>query len=228
MRCSCRRTLSAYSAFRCDWGQDFTHSGNERDCFHQAIVTNGYWRRMGGDNALDGRTIKLDYQTYIIVGVLAPRAGLEDIDALGQPSILTPIGCDPARDPEDRGDSSFQRIARLKPGVSMSAAPEDLERTQKNLSRAFPRDYPPTFVPTMMPLTSRTRSMGWGVQSAGRRTRPQSADQHVKLPEFVKNHAAHTYRAVHRRNRDRACVDRIGESGSGVVYRKTLRLRFGI
>jgi predicted permease len=134
-------------------GQDFTHSGNESDCFNQAIVTEGYWRRMGGGNALDGRTIRLDYQTYFIIGVLAQRAGLEDMDALGQPSILTPIGCDPAKGPEDRGDSYFRGIARLKPGVPMSAALEDLVRTQKNLSRAYPRYYPPAFEPTIMPLS---------------------------------------------------------------------------
>ncbi len=84
-------------------GHDFTHSGNESDCFDQAIVTNGYWRRMGGGNALDGRTIRLDYKIYVIIGVLTQRAGLEDMDALGQPSILTPIGCDPAKDPEGPG-----------------------------------------------------------------------------------------------------------------------------
>lgn len=134
-------------------GQDFTRSGNERDCFSQAIVTDSYWRRMGGGDALGGRTISLDYQTYSIIGVLAPKAGLEDMDALGQPSILTPIGCDTAKRTDRRGDSDFQGIARLKPGVSISAALEDLERTQKNLSRAYPRYYPPTFTPTMMPLS---------------------------------------------------------------------------
>ena len=143
-------------------GQDFTQSGNERDCFGQAIVTEGYWRRMGGGNALDRRTIRLDYQTYIIIGVLAPSAALEDMDALGQPSILTPIGCDPAKHTDSRGDSSFQGIARLKPGVSMTAALEDLTMTQKNLSRAYPRYYPPAFAPTMTPLSdfiSGTRSV---------------------------------------------------------------------
>jgi predicted permease len=134
-------------------GQDFAQSGNERDCFNQAIVTDGYWRRMGGGNALDGRTIRLDYQTYSIIGVLAPSAGLEGMDALGEPSIVTPIGCDPAKNPEGRGESSFAGIARLRPGVSMRAALENLERTHKNLSRAYPRFYPPTFVPSLMPLS---------------------------------------------------------------------------
>ena len=133
-------------------GQNFMQTGNERDCFSQAIVTDGYWRRIGGGSALEGRTIRLDYQTYFVIGVLAPSAWLEDMDALGEPSILTPIGCDKTERTDRRGDSDFQGIARLKPGVSISAALGDLERTQKNLSRAYPRYYPPTFVPTMMPL----------------------------------------------------------------------------
>ena len=133
-------------------GQDFTHSGNEKDCFHQAIVTDGYWRRMGGGNALDGRTIKLDYQTYIVIGVLARSAGLEEMDALGEPSILTTIGCDPANSPNSRGDEAFSAIGRLKPGVTLRDAAAAMKTVQGNLSRACPRYYPPTFGPTLEPL----------------------------------------------------------------------------
>jgi hypothetical protein len=88
-------------------GQDFTQSGNETDCFSQAIVTDGYWRRMGGGNALDGRTIRLDYRTYAVIGVVAPSAALEDMDALDGPSILAPIGCDPSNNAESRGENAF-------------------------------------------------------------------------------------------------------------------------
>ncbi|HEY2858776.1 MAG TPA: ADOP family duplicated permease [Terracidiphilus sp.] len=133
-------------------GQDFRQSGNESDCFGQAIVTDGYWRRMGGGRALDGRTIHLDYRTYDIIGVLPPGVALEDMDALYGPSILTPIGCDAAKHADSRGDWSFQGIARLKPGVSMRAALDELARTQANVARAYPREYPPAFAPTLTPL----------------------------------------------------------------------------
>lgn len=134
-------------------GHDLTRSGNERDCFNQAIVTDGYWRRMGGGDALAGRTIRLDDQTYVIAGVLAPSAALEEMDALGQPSILTAIGCDPAKHPDSRGEGSFRAIVRIKPGVSMSAALASLAATQKYLSRAYPGYYPPAFAPTLTPLS---------------------------------------------------------------------------
>jgi len=134
-------------------GQDFTHSGNESDCFSQAIVTDGYWRRMGGDNTLDGRTIQLDYRTYVIIGVLAPNAAIDEMEAFGQPSILTPIGCDRTKQADNRGQSDFGAIARLQPGLPMSAALEELVGTQKNLSRAYPRYYPASFEPTITPLS---------------------------------------------------------------------------
>lgn len=134
-------------------GQDFTHSGNESDCFNQAIVTDGYWRRLGGGNTLDGRTIQLDYRTYVIIGVLVPNATIDDMEALGQPSILTPIGCDRTKQADNRGESDFGAIARLQPGVKMSAALEELVATQRNLSRAYPRYYPPAFEPTILPLS---------------------------------------------------------------------------
>jgi predicted permease len=134
-------------------GRDFTHSGNESDCFNQAIVTDGYWRRMGGGNSLNGRTVQLDYRTFAIVGVLTPTAGLDDLEAFGQPSILTPIGCDPAKHVNSRGDSDFRGIGRLKRGVPISSALVNLVNTQKDISRAYPRYYPSAFEPTIMPLS---------------------------------------------------------------------------
>ena len=133
-------------------GHDFTQSGNEKDCFGQAIVTERYWQRMGGGDALVSRTLQLDYQTYTVIGVVASRAPLEDMDGLDQPSILTPIGCDPAKHPDRRGDGSFQVVARLRPGVSMGNALEELSLAQKNLARTYPREYPAEFSPVLIPL----------------------------------------------------------------------------
>jgi len=134
-------------------GQDFTQSGNEADCFNQAIVTDGYWRRMGGGNTLANRTLQLDYRTYTIVGVLPSSVALEDMDALGQPSILTPIGCDSAKSPHDRGDESFFAIGRLKPGITLRAAAASVKLAQRNMTRAYPRYYPSTFSPTLASLS---------------------------------------------------------------------------
>ena len=135
------------------FGQDFTPSGNEGDCFGQAIVTDVYWRRMGGGNELATRSLQLDYRTYAIIGVLAPSAALEDLEAIGAPSILTPIGCDPRKRPKLRGDSDYRGVGRLKPGVTAIAALADLKRIQQSLSRDHPTSYPVTYEPTVVPLS---------------------------------------------------------------------------
>ncbi len=134
-------------------GHNFTQTGNEADCFGQAIVSDNYWRRMGGGNTLANRTVRLDYKTYAIVGVLAPSAALEEMDALGRPSILTPIGCDPAKSAESRGEFAFRAIGRLYPGVSLHHALTELETKQRNLLRDYPNYYPPSLTPVLTPLS---------------------------------------------------------------------------
>ncbi len=133
-------------------GHDFAQTAQEADCFGQAIVSDAYWRRMGGGRTLADRTLQLDHKTYSIVGVLAPSAALEEMDALEQPSILTPIGCDPAKSPADRGSSSYRAIGRLRPGVSLHEAAAEIETRQQNLSREYPGQYPPGFTPFLLPL----------------------------------------------------------------------------
>lgn len=133
-------------------GQDFSQTGNETDCLGQAIVTDRYWRRMGGGQALVNRSIQIDYRTYAVIGVLAPSAAFEEMSALGAPSILVPIGCDPAKSPRSRGDSSFVGIGRLYPGVPIRQATAELTTKQQNLTRNYPEDYPPSFTVILTPL----------------------------------------------------------------------------
>ena len=144
-------------------GHDFTQTGHAADCLDEAIVSDGYWRRMGGGN-LGGRTLQLDHKTYAIVGVLAANAAFEGPNELDEPSILTPIGCDPAKMPEDRGSSSFRAIGRLQPGVSLHEAAAEIATTQKNISHDYPQYYPPEFSPVLAPLAD--YMTGTGIRSA--------------------------------------------------------------
>ena len=133
-------------------GHDFTQSGNESDCFDQAIVSYSYWRRMGGGNTIENQAIHLDYKTYAIVGVLEPDVALQEMEALGEPSILTPIGCDSAKSPQSRGDEDFGAIGRLYPGISLQDASSQLLARQRVLSSEFPHDYSSAFTPILIPL----------------------------------------------------------------------------
>jgi predicted permease len=138
-------------------GSDFTHTGQESDCLGQAIVSDAYWRRMGG--SLAGRTLQLDHKTYTITGVLASPS-IEGPGALDEPSILTPIGCDPAKSPRSRGDASFRGIGRLRSGVSIREAATEIATVQKNIMHDYPRYYPADSTPELMPLADYMEGTG--------------------------------------------------------------------
>ncbi len=142
-------------------GHDFTQTGNEADCLNQAIVTDAYWRRMGGGNSLTGRTLQLDHNTYAVIGVLAP---VETGGNLDGSAILTPLSCDQAKSATDRGESAFQGIGRLRPSVSLGEAAAELTTAQDRIRRDYPNLYPRQFSPVLMPLAD--HEVGTGTRSA--------------------------------------------------------------
>ena len=133
-------------------GHNFTQTGHVADCFNEAIVSHAYWQRMGGGTSLAGRMLRLDHQTYAIIGVLAASSAFEGANELDEPSIFTPIGCDPAIQAENRGSSSFRAIGRLQPGVSLREATAEIAAAQIQLARDYPRYYPSGFSPILTPL----------------------------------------------------------------------------
>ncbi|MBB5060275.1 putative permease [Granulicella aggregans] len=142
-------------------GHDFTETGNEADCLDQAIVTDAYWHRMGGGNSLTGRTLQLDHKTYAVIGVLAP---IETGGNLDGSAVLTPLSCDQGKSTTDRGDSAFQGIGRLRPGVSLEKAAAELATAQGQMRHDFPNLYPDAYTPVPMPYAD--HEVGTGTRSA--------------------------------------------------------------
>ncbi|HEX9564547.1 MAG TPA: ABC transporter permease [Gemmatimonadaceae bacterium] len=103
-------------------GRDFdpgidAHAGAER----QAIISHGLWRRRySGDPGIVGRTMDLDRNPYVVVGV-AP-AGFRGLT--GQGEVFVPITTRPADDLSENQAQSheFYLVARRKPDVSVAAA----------------------------------------------------------------------------------------------------------
>ncbi len=84
------------------------------------VLGDALWRRrFGGDLAIIGRKILLDGATRTVVGVLPPEMRMAGVEA------FTPMGLDPARLP-GRGAHFLRVIARLRPGVTIAQAREDL------------------------------------------------------------------------------------------------------
>jgi|SRR5579862_1703065 len=129
-------TLGARFALGASW----PITGNEEDCPPQAVVSGGYWKRLGGGNAL-GRMLNLDGRDFAISGVLPIEEAIEGSYNLNQPEVFLPIGCDRQERPKSRGDKSFEVIGRLRQGVTIRQANADLARVDATLQKDYPTDY---------------------------------------------------------------------------------------
>lgn len=133
-------------------GQDFLRTGSITECTAQAIVSAPYWKRLGGGNQLDGRTLDINGRTFQIAGVLSLNQPIEGPSPLDNPDILIPVACNPLQHPENRGNSSYQVIGRLTPGVSLAQANAEMVAVQRSLRKDYPKDYPAIYQPTLRPL----------------------------------------------------------------------------
>ncbi len=108
----------------------------------QVVISDRLWRtRFDADPNVIGRKIKLDMQTYTIVGVM-PAGTMhpgneyhalaygDDVD------VWWPFSF--AGDPKNRGSHYIEGIARLKPGVSVAQARAEMNAIMTQLGREHP------------------------------------------------------------------------------------------
>ncbi len=83
-----------------------------------AVLSENFWvRRFQGDRSVIGHTVRLGRTAYVIVGVIG--AGFDSEQFEPRPELWLPLQADPDR---VDGASIYQVTARLRPGVSRSAA----------------------------------------------------------------------------------------------------------
>lgn len=119
----------------------------------EILVSAGYWRRSFGESpAIIGRVIDLDDQPKTIVGVVPPGAS-------GPYDVWSTLQFTPTQR-ADRDRHFLAVIGRLKPGVSESAARQNLATVAARLSAAFPatnRDWTVQMVPLIDQLVGKVR-----------------------------------------------------------------------
>lgn len=100
-----------------------------------ALLSHGLWQsRFGGDPGLAGRTITLDNEAHIVVGVLPPELTLPTLDGV---EVWTPL---PFRQrlEANRDWRGFRVFARMAAGVSHQRAQGELDRIALGLAEAHP------------------------------------------------------------------------------------------
>lgn len=135
-------------------GQNFLDTGTLKGCTAQAIVSGPYWKQIGGGSTLGDSALQINGRTFQIAGVLSLAQPIEGPSPLDNPEILIPVGCNPSNHPEKRGNSEYQAIARLRPGVTLAQARAEMETIQQSLRKDHPNFYPATIHPFMQPWTN--------------------------------------------------------------------------
>jgi putative ABC transport system permease protein len=116
-------------------GRNFRPEEDRAGAAPVAILGDGLWKRkFGSSPEVLGRTLNLSGKAYTVVGV-----GPSRIAGYSLTDVYTPVGqwTDPTfRD--RRVSMGLNAVARLKPGVSIEQAREDMERVARNLAAAYP------------------------------------------------------------------------------------------
>jgi putative ABC transport system permease protein len=97
-----------------------------------AVLGYAYWRRsFDSDPGAVGRSVKINGETYTVVGVAPPMRPPLRAD------VWRPFGV--ARGASDRGDHSLNVVGRLKPGRSLAQAEAELQGIAARLQQEFPK-----------------------------------------------------------------------------------------
>jgi len=105
-------------------GRGFTPADDSPGGPDVVILGNGYWRRkFGADRSVIGRTITVYGKPHEIIGVLpANFRFLDEPDA----ALILPFKFDRAK--TSLGNYSYHAVARLKPGMTLAGAGNDVAR----------------------------------------------------------------------------------------------------
>src|SRR6266540_2508316 len=119
------------------------------------VLTSEFWRRrFGGEMNVLGRSIRLNDESYMVIGVLPPRFLSSDkVEFIVPTTISTTIV---PGDPNARSASWLQVIGRLKPGVSVEQAQAEMNALATRLNPLYPafkKDWGVTIVPMHEQIT---------------------------------------------------------------------------
>ncbi len=110
---------------------DEERKGNDRE----VILSYELWkRRYAEDPAIVGKSIRIDGQSYTVVGIAGKDFRFQ---FWGNPGdLFVPVGY--TTGDMQRGSHSFAVVARMKPGVSISRADAEMDAIGKRLAVAYP------------------------------------------------------------------------------------------
>lgn len=121
-------------------GRFFTPDDDRRDSPRTVTISYELWqRRFGGDPGILGDVLRLDGEAFTVIGILPPGLSDEKIGDVGLGDLWLPVGVFFDRLPiEDRGEFGVFVIGRLRQGVGLKEAREDMNRIARELAVEHP------------------------------------------------------------------------------------------
>jgi predicted permease len=128
---------------------------------HVVVLMDTLWRnQFRRDPGILGKTVTLNGFPYTVIGVMAPSFHLPPIPALGgadtnheqAPEALLPMAFSDHMLEDDMGEFNYFGLARLKPGVSVAQANEEINALQHTIMAGLPANEKATLAATLTPF----------------------------------------------------------------------------
>ena len=120
-------------------GRDFTADEEQWGKHRSALLSYAFWyTKFGADRSVIGRSIRLDNQNYIVVGVM-PK-GMPFFSDLPRIDLFVPMAYAPDDEMNSRSNHYVPVVARLKPGVTLQAAGAEMSRIAKQIEGEYPEN----------------------------------------------------------------------------------------
>ena len=112
-------------------GRTFARNEEGPAAPHVVMISSGLWQKhfRGAPDAI-GRTVYINAEPHTVVGVMPPQFGFPERAEIWVPFRLS--------DSEDRGSRYMNAVGRLKPGVTLDAAKNEMAAIAKQLETEFP------------------------------------------------------------------------------------------
>jgi putative ABC transport system permease protein len=118
-------------------GRAFQDQDNRPESPRTVMLSSGLWqRRFGGDASLVNQTLTLDGESYTVIGILPSTFNFPfDVDGA---EMWTPAIFDGLDLMQQRGAHFMKAIGRLKPGIAIETAQDDMETIVSRLAEQYP------------------------------------------------------------------------------------------
>src|SRR4029077_10369743 len=102
------------------------------------VISHGLWqRRFGGLPRIVGSSIRLDGESYTVVGVMPPAFDFPSAETQAWEPMSRRLA---ARDLHHRGNHRLDVVGRLRPGVNVAQANVELDGIARRIKQQYPND----------------------------------------------------------------------------------------